>query len=362
MALTRTGLVKVTFNVTRPRYYIVPAHEVPGVEGYPPPPMDVEEQTVFSRISAGFCEVPKTVSPKRNALEHEKLETWKVWCPQIIADRLVTKGHARRAGIGTYQAIPYDAEVAATPDWIWLPNAIIDGAGVNAASPVELIRQAQNLTALHLFIDMYHAQNLTDDGGVHWRTICRNFDRSKVWEHGQFTIFGFDPGALTAWGTKPLISVHMTGTMEKVGDRTQDKGWTVFWSALNLIVNLGLVEIVNYVIEFDADAAEILMPYAIDNGMVEEQAVATSAQLVAELMVQEMKQPYGATYLVPVLRHQSDVQMVGIARLRYRARTSATSRCLARMSEWREVAQRFDEIAEELQTVKVPSEARRAHF
>jgi hypothetical protein len=46
-------------------------------------------------------------------------------------------------------------------------------------------------------------------------------------------------------------------------------------------------------------------------------------------------------HLVPVPAHIADVQMVGIARLRYRARTSATAAWLARMAEWDAMAARY---------------------
>jgi hypothetical protein len=39
-----------------------------------------------------------------------------------------------------FEIIHYDPETAARPDWIWLPNALIDGADGNVAAPVELVR------------------------------------------------------------------------------------------------------------------------------------------------------------------------------------------------------------------------------
>ena len=65
-ALAKSGVIRLTQETPR-RYFLVPAHEITGCEGYPP----------------------------------EKRE--------------------RRAE-------PYDADTASQPDWIWLPNAMIDGA------------------------------------------------------------------------------------------------------------------------------------------------------------------------------------------------------------------------------------------
>ena len=56
------------------------------------------------------------------------------------------------------------------PDWIWLPNPIVDGVA-GETTPLELLRQSGNLIALRLFIDLYHAQSLADFGGVDWRQV-----------------------------------------------------------------------------------------------------------------------------------------------------------------------------------------------
>ena len=65
----------------------------------------------------------------------ELYQKWGTFRPREVADQLVFKGWARNHGSGAYRAILYDAEAAATPDWIWLPNALVDGAGKNLAPP-----------------------------------------------------------------------------------------------------------------------------------------------------------------------------------------------------------------------------------
>lgn len=45
------------------------------------------------------------------------------------------------------------------PDFIWLPNEFVTGAE-NENPPLELLRQTQDVMALRLAIELYHAQNL----------------------------------------------------------------------------------------------------------------------------------------------------------------------------------------------------------
>src|SRR5258708_18172327 len=58
VALVQAGLVRITRGRTKPKYSIIPAHEVPGCEGYPPPEMDVAEQMLFDRLVSGATFVP----------------------------------------------------------------------------------------------------------------------------------------------------------------------------------------------------------------------------------------------------------------------------------------------------------------
>lgn len=155
-SLVHAGLVRITKGGTRPSYYILPAHEVPSCEGYLPPDLDPIEQRVFDQIAAG-----------QNWLSDKGGKEWGYRNPRTVASGLVRKGRALDLGQNRYAAIHYDPETASKPDWIWLPNSLIDGAGANVAPPVELVRQTLNGAALRLLIDLYHAHELASDGGIH---------------------------------------------------------------------------------------------------------------------------------------------------------------------------------------------------
>jgi hypothetical protein len=331
-ALVQAGLVRITRGGTRPKYSIIPAHEVPGCEGYPPPEMDAAEQKLFDRLVSGTTFVPANL--------------------RTIASALVKKGWARSASerFEHCRAIRYDAEAAAKPDWIWLPNDIIDGAAGETA-PVELVRQTQNAPTLRLLIDLYHAQILASDGGIHWRSIRQQFSRHKVGERGPFIIYGFQPGDTEAWINKPFIRSHMTGEMEAVegSDRKRDRGWPIFWKAWNHLMSLGLVALVGHLVEADNDTADIIHPYAADSsGEASERRAGRAAHEAGMAMLTEAQQntaEANGLHLAPVRTHITEVQMVGIARLRYRPRTSATAAWSTRMAEWNEIADRYDELA-----------------
>jgi hypothetical protein len=71
-----------------------------------------------------------------------------------------------------------------------LPNTLVDGAA-GEISPLELVRQTQDAMTLRLLIDLYHAQNLCEDGGVSRQSVWKKYDRIKVGESAQLAVWGF---------------------------------------------------------------------------------------------------------------------------------------------------------------------------
>jgi hypothetical protein len=250
-ALAEAALLRLTRPGARPRYHVAPAHEVPGCEGFPPPALDAVEQKLYDQLAAGLAWVPNKTGRE-----------WDYHNLRVLAAALVRKGRAREAGKHRYVAVPYDAEAAVRPDWTWLPNALVDGADGDLAAPVELVRQTQSAAALRLLVDLYHAQSLASDGGIHWRSIRQEFTRHTVGRRGPFVVYGFAPGTVSAFGDKPLVRAHMTGAMEVApgSDRPRDRGWDVFWAAWHQLVALGLVAFVAHVVEADAEEAEVVHP------------------------------------------------------------------------------------------------------
>ena len=88
-----------------------------------------------------------------------------------------------------YDLLP-SAEIVEAPDWIWLPNALVTGAA-GEHSPVERVRQTQDVMTLRLLVDLYHEQNLREDGGISRRITWQRFERVKVGEQAQYVVWGF---------------------------------------------------------------------------------------------------------------------------------------------------------------------------
>ena len=73
---------------------------------------------------------------------------------------------------------------------IWLPNELVSGAS-DETPPVERVRQVQDVMALRLFVDLYHAQALVEDGGIARDVTWKTYERFMVGQQGQFSVWGF---------------------------------------------------------------------------------------------------------------------------------------------------------------------------
>jgi hypothetical protein len=335
------GLVRVDEAGSRPRYYLLPAHVIPGCEGHPPT-LSVEEQALLGEMDPEYTYRFSNRRSRRR--DQSDLQ---------LARSLTLKGLVSQDTEGRFSVQPYDAAKAAEPDWIWLPNTIVTGA-TNETPPVALLRQAQSPAALRLFVDCYHSHGLAEDGGIHWRRIRRAFTRHRIGERGPYVVWGFQAGSDVTWSSSPFVAAHLTGKTKSVTNADgltfpQDTGFPAFWEAWHLLKDLGLMETVPHIVEADNDVAEIVHPYAIGNGEPGEQEVASVAHAAGASLLTPSQIEWArdrSLWLLPTLSGRlPNAQMVGIARLRYRPHTKATAAWIAKKEEWAEWTRRYSSIA-----------------
>jgi hypothetical protein len=340
--LERGGLVVRLAESTpsRPKYKIAPAHRVPGCEGCPPPLND-EQQGVLDRLGDGWTAVPSMLPSLRKA----EREGWGVRWPLQVAFDLVRLGRVEPSPDSTrFRAVLFDID---KPDWIWLPNALVDGAA-GETPPVELVRQTGCAWTLRLLVDLYGAQGLDEDGGIHFRAIRQDYARHRIGEQGPYVVWGFSPGTTKAWPTTPFAAPHLPAAGES--EETRSAAWKEFWVRWHRLRDLGLVELVAHVVHADMDEGEILHPVALPGtGLEVEQELGEAARRAGAAMVTRKQLDFavanGVKILVPVPRHIAEVQTVGIARLRYRPRTRRTLAFIGHGERWRRKIADFEGLA-----------------
>lgn len=324
-----------------PKYKLTPAHELPRSEAFPPPPLDDAQTHVMSMLDDSWTYVPAEIAPR----DKEARDRWVWWKPRKHADALVSLGLARRSSCRErFMARPYVPEQATKPDWIWLPNALVDSAA-SETPPVELVRQTMDAMTLRLLVDLYAAQLLDEDRGLHHRFIRRPYKRIKVGEEGASIVWGFVEETMNAFDSAPFLAPFLTGEVDQTG---RDKGWNRFWACWKRLEGLGLVEFVAHLVESDSAEAEIIHPMALgQTGLQIERALADAVRREAECMATAGQIAWArdqhAVALAAVRRHLEHVQMRGIARLRYQPRTSRLLAFHSRRAEWEAIIKRCEQ-------------------
>lgn len=207
-------------------------------------------------------------------------------------------------------------------DLIWLPKSIVTGVG-DEIPPLRKLRQAQCAMTLRLFIELYRAQNLRDDGGISRDVVYQKYERREFGGRGAYTVWAFDkPSCMTmTWCdvTEPHRRDQLTPEECKRGCNAA----VDFFARFDKLRLLGLVERVPCLYEGD-DGEPI---HTLENPHLLDIMHEAAESLITEGMAVAAE---SHDYLVPVVNHMEAVQVYAMERLRYRPHTRATSAWWAR--------------------------------
>ena len=222
------------------------------------------------------------------------------------------------------------------PEWIFMPNSIVDGAS-GEVPPLERLRRNGSIEALQMFVDAYAMQDLANDDGLDWRLIRKSFARASVTERGIWSIWGFDAETSCASWNCPL---------RRQFPKTDD-GNNAFWKVFGILRDSGLIECHPYLVEGLHDGAELIFPLD-DNGTEIEQELFLAADRAARALLDDgsgfQYQLDNHEIVTPVSRDWPNAEVVGIYRLRYRPKTKATAFWYSKQAEWAKFAADFDAI------------------
>lgn len=216
-----------------------------------------------------------------------------------------------------------ETQTGESDERIWLPKAIVTGTGSGETPPVHRLRSAGDLWALRLFVDLYCAQNLRDDGGISPLLLRHRFDRKRVGEHGYYNIWGFRSEGFSLTWSGPFAP-------HKSRPKLRSKNDHPAWESVEILQKMGLIAFVPHLYDNDSPEAEQVHPYGI--GSRGEEKIETEIGEAADTAAREMfswdierAELEGFEWFCPVIGTLPKVQMIGIARLLYRPRTRRTA-------------------------------------
>jgi hypothetical protein len=205
---------------------------------------------------------------------------------------------------------------------VWLPTQLVTGAG-REQTPLDIVREVGDVLALRLLVDLYDVQNLPEHWGINSSIIRQSWNRKKVGERGEWVIWGFENNSLQAWKnetTEPHIK----------RERPKDN-WEPLWDRIHSLTHAGLIEWIPTLVGSSNEDTQPIMPVG---GSLEPEILIRDAIRDAAwntLTEWQMDRVEDNLLLVPVRRHLSDCQVVGIARTKYRTQTKRTSQWFAQI-------------------------------
>lgn len=235
--------------------------------------------------------------------------------------------------------------VEAKPNLIWLPITLVEGV-VGEIPPIERLRRSRDAGTLRLLIDLYALHDLPGCCGVDTMWLwMKAAERSKIITKSGMTVWHFSkPGSQTVFiECDSPFSHHREGT----GDGCA----VTFFRRLQRIEEAGLIEWVLMLVEGDERRARSLFPLGILDGPSYSDTIqqdglewqirqhAARAALVirhageATSGTAELYEREADETLVAVERSFTEVQMIGVARLRYRPQTERTSDWMRELRE-----------------------------
>lgn len=333
------GFIERRKGGTKPQYYIRKFDAV-REQRRPRAVLSKELEATFDFIKQhpGGINAPKKGGIKAG---------WPTEFPHLRSQDLVARGLVHWLGSGAVAAINVAPAIEA--DWIWLPNTIIDGVDTETP-PIERVRQTHSIPTMRLYVDLYHAQALSSDGGVNWRVLRESFNRKKIGEYANFDVYAFwpeDRSQYFCWKSTDFVATFTKWAEDHFGNpiRHKEPGVAHMFDAIDTLVELGLISFIPHAITADTSEGTVIHPMARDGqGEEAERDVAKAAHAAASVMLGLHKGDEGyapQVMLLPVQRHIRHVAVVGLARLRHRANTSATAAWFDRMDEWRDHAERY---------------------
>lgn len=214
---------------------------------------------------------------------------------------------------------------APKPDFVYLPNTIVDGFR-DGDAPLTRLRHIADPQALRLLVHAYRLTDLPEHGGIP-RSLHpgQKFTRLKVCDRGGYTVWAFvSEGEFASWNGS--MAVFSAGHTEESRTEARLRFWTL-WDALQ---DAKLIEVVSYLFESDSPTAQALHAYPVAGGdqaerEVREEAARAALRLASQSQITAATDTLGRVpALCPAPSHAIHVELVGIARPVHRANTSRT--------------------------------------
>jgi len=228
----------------------------------------------------------------------------------------------------------------------YLPMSLVGdekGKPIAGSTMVERIRMSRDHMAFRLLVDFYALQDLAEHGGVDRQSFYRQFQREKAGATNEFQVWRFNGREVFV-----RLGCGFEHHKRKPNEKELADGWKPensaagFFGAAGILEDAGAIEWVYYLAEDDKSDSNRVYPVAVErHGKVvwsEIESIVGSFAIRAACALskakingtmpdaKECERAMPAEFLLPADRLARQATVVGVPRLRQRAKTSNTAR------------------------------------
>lgn len=237
----------------------------------------------------------------------------------------------------------YDLKPSEEPDFIWLPDSIVQGVSVRGRKmmpPLLQLKSTNNVLALRLLFHLYQKHELVACGGSSALWVRYRGETIQC-EVGAYSVWKFTEHYGASLRDKVIVDPHF---LAGYADCEDD-----FWKALDVLVDYHLVEIVPHLFFGDMLSHPLRAKGREDDELHGKEREATTAPHAAAWAMKDVVAARAArghgirgkpggnshppivegTYYVPVRKHISP-EVRGIFRLKHRPQTLQTTQWYSR--------------------------------
>lgn len=258
----------------------------------------------------------------------------------------------------------------------YLPKSLAGdetGKAMAGRSTIDNIRKARDPMALQLLVELYARQDLAELGGVDRQAFRTKFKRVKARATGKYQIWRFDDP--DQW-----VSFE-EGLSHHAPERTEAE-WRAgiydgrdFFPRVEILEDAGALEWVYYLAEDDSRTSTLIYPVAVVRhgkivwneleSIVGSFATRAASALYANAdLARKWEDAMPDEFILPAERMLREAALVGVPRLRHRAKTSNAGRWRADLGQVaaETIAEFTAVIAEHTPSLLVDAEQRLADF
>lgn len=224
----------------------------------------------------------------------------------------------------------------------YLPNSLVGnetGKPTGYSTVVDRIRISRDVMAFRLLADLYSLQDLAELGGVSRYDLCKEFSRENRLRTASLAVWGFNHKHMSARVKGAVALSHHAQTPTE----TKNAAAALF-DSVSVLEDAGALEWALYMAESEEDDSNLIYPVAVVRhgkvvatelesivGAYATRAACALLDIAEDAKAWEDHMPHGFLLLADRLARQAS--LVGIPRLRHRAKTGNASRWFANTTE-----------------------------